>query len=198
MSTPPDAAADPQPAPPEAAAATAPGAGDPLQRIARRLASPQVDRGLLAALRRFHPAQAGRHNVFEVQQVLLDAGLDLAPGSAQQPRWALLVHCLALVQGAHQPRLDTGARLAELGLSEARLRQLLEADTPLLADLLPALARRLAAAGLAVDWWPLAALALADFDHPVALARADQARRHIVQGYLRAVAARAPAGRPAA
>lgn len=191
MSTPPDAPVDPPPSSPEAATAT--GSGDPLQRIARRLASPQVDRGLLAALRRFHPAQAGRHNVFEVQQVLLDAGLDLAPDSAQQPRWSLLVHCLALVQGAHLPRADTGARLAELGLSEARLRQLMEADAPLLADLLPALARRLAAAGMAVDWWPLAELALGNRDHPASLARADQARRRLVQGYLRAVAARAPA-----
>ncbi|MBL8350319.1 MAG: type I-E CRISPR-associated protein Cse2/CasB [Burkholderiaceae bacterium] len=167
-------------------------------RIAQRLSAPHVDRGLLAALRRFHPGQEGRHNVFEVQQVLLDAGLDLPPGSALQPRWGLLVHCLAIVQGAHQPRLDTGARLAELGLSEARLRQLVEADTPLLADLLPALARRLAAAGTAVDWQPLADLALADRDDPRTLMRADHARRRIVQGYLRAVAAKAAAGRPAA
>lgn len=187
MSHPPDAAsaaADPTlPAPPAEK--------DALQRIAGRLSSPRVDRGLLAALRRFNPLSDGRHNLFEVQQVLLDAGINLSADHRLQPRWALVVHCLAIVRGAHQPRSDTGMRLFDLGLSEARLRQLIEADASLLGDLLPTLARRLAAAGQALDWWPLADLALAlDHDAP-AQARAEQARRRIVQGYLRAAASKA-------
>lgn len=168
---------------------------DSLQRIAARLSSPRIDMGLLAALRRFNPVSDGRHNLFEVQQVLLDAGINLSADHRLQPRWALVVHCLAIVRGAHLPRSDTGMRLFDLGLSEARLRQLIEADEPLLSDLLPTLARRLAAAGQALDWWPLANLALAlalDNDAP-AQARAELARRRIVQGYLRAAAGKASA-----
>lgn len=163
---------------------------DPLMRMALRLASPRVDMGLLAALRRFNPLSDGRHNLFEIQQVLLDAGLDLAVDSRLQPRWALVVHCLAIVRGAHHERQDTGARLADLGLSEARLRQLIEADAPLLCDLLPLLARRLAAARTTLDWRPLRDMALA-LDDPAAQTRAEQARRRIVQGFLRATTAKA-------
>lgn len=181
--------------PPDAATAAAspalpapPAERDALQRIAARLSSPRIDMGLLAALRRFNPVNDGRHNLFEVQQVLLDSGINLAADHRLQPRWALVVHCLAIVRGAHQPRSDTGMRLFDLGLSEARLRQLIEADAPLLGDLLPTLARRLAAAGQALDWWPLADLALALDNDPPAQARAEMARRRIVQGYLRAAA----------
>lgn len=170
-----------------------PAAADPLHRVAAQLSSPRADMGLLAALRRFNPVSDGHHNLFEVQQVLLQAGLDLRADSPWQARWALVVHCLAIVRGAHQPWQDTGARLADLGLSEARLRQLIEADASLLADLLPTLARRLAAAGLALDWRPLADLVLVADDDAQAQARADAARRRIVQDFLRAAAARAGA-----
>lgn len=167
-------------------------AHDPLRAIAGRLSSPRVDMGLLAALRRFNPLSDGRHNLFEIQQVLQGAGIDLSPESRLQPRWALVVHCLAIVRGAHQARRDTGARLAELGFSEARLRQLIEADSALLCDLLPSLARRLAAAGAMLDWRPLAEMVLA-LDDESGQARAQRARLQIVQGFLRASAAKASA-----
>ena len=101
-----------------------------------------------------------------------------------------LVHCLAIVRGAHHARRDTGTKLAELGFSEARLRQLIEADGALLCDLLPTLARRLAAAGVTLDWRPLAEMALA-LDDESGQARAQRARLQIVQGFLRASAAKA-------
>lgn len=171
---------------PQTAAALPP--HDPLRSIAAQLSSPRVDRGMLAALRRFNPLSDGRHNLFEVQAVLLAAGIDLSADDPRQPRWALVVHCLGIVRGAHHAQRDTGAKLAELGFSEARLRQLLEADGPLLADLLPTLARRLAAAGVTINWWPLAVLALdGDDGHE----RARQARLDIAQGFLRFVAAKA-------
>jgi len=160
---------------------------DPLRAIAGQLSSPRVDRGLLAALRRFNPVSDGRHNLFEVQQVLLAAGIDLPADHARQPRWALVVHCLAIVRGAHHGQRDTGAKLADLGFSEARLRQLLEADGPLLGDLLPTLARRVAAAGVTLNWWPLAELAL---DGDDGQDRARKARVDIAQGFLRATAAK--------
>ena len=178
----------PNPAEPAAMQPTSPpdaDAQDPLRAIASRLSSPRVDMGLLAALRRFNPLSDSRHNVFEIQRVLLDAGIDLSADSRLQPRWALVVHCLAIVRGAHHARRDTGARLADLGLGEARLRQLIEADAALLCDLLPSLARRLAAARVTLDWRPLAEMALA-LDDEGGQARAQRARLQIVQGYLRA------------
>ena len=162
---------------------------DPLRAIAAQLASPAVNTGMLAALRRFNPVSDGQHNVFEVQQVLLGAGIDLPASSPAQPHWALVVHCLAIVRGAHHDARDTGARLADLGLSEARVRQLIEADAALLADLLPALARRLSASGVTLNWWPLALLVLSlDDAEP---ARRQGARREIAQGFIRASAAKA-------
>ena len=171
-------------------ALTAP-APDSLRAIAAQLASPGVNMGMLAALRRFNPVSDGRHNVFEVQQVLLAAGIDLQASSPAQPHWALVVHCLAIVRGAHHDQRDTGARLADLGLSEARLRQLIEADAALLIDLLPGLARRLAAAGVTLNWWPLALLVLSlDDAEPT---RGQSARREIAQGFIRATAAKTSA-----
>ena len=171
-------------------APTAP-AKDPLRAIAAQLSSPGVNMGMLAALRRFNPVTDGQHNVFEVQQVLLGAGIDLSANSPAQPQWALVVHCLAIVRGAHHDLRDTGGRLADLGLSEARVRQLIEADAALLVDLLPALARRLAAAGVTLNWWPLALLVLSLDDADPA--RGQGARREIAQGFIRATAAKASA-----
>lgn len=164
---------------------------DPLRAIAAQLSSPGVNMGMLAALRRFNPVSDGQHNVFEVQQVLLGAGFDLPASSPAQPHWALVVHCLAIVRGAHHDQRDTGARLADLGLSEARVRQLIEADGPLLVDLLPALARRLAAAGVTLNWWPLALLVLSIDDAEPA--RGQAARREIAQGFISATVAKASA-----
>ena len=164
-------------------------AKDPLCAIAAQLSSPGVNMGILAALRRFNPVSDGQHNVFEVQQVLLGADIDLPASSPAQAHWALVVHCLAIVRGAHHAQRDTGARLADLGLSEARVRQLIEADAALLVDLLPALARRLAAAGVTLNWWPLALLVLSLVDAEPA--RGQGARREIAQGFIRATAAKA-------
>lgn len=159
---------------------------DPLRSIASQLSSPHADMGRLAALRRFDPRTESRYCLFETQQTLLAAGIDLPADDESQPRWALIVHCLALARGAHDSRRNTGAALFDLNYSDARLRQLVEADAPMLFDLLPALARRLAASGAALDWWPLAELALAvDRDEQ----RAQQASLRIVQGFLRAQAA---------
>ena len=139
--------------------------------------------GLLATLRRFDPIKQGRHSLFETSQVLMQA--DIHPGELHD-RWALVVHCLAIVRGAHHDQRDTGAKLADLKFSEARLRQLIEADGPLLCDLLPALARRLAAARVTLNWWPLADLVLTQDDE--GQTRSQRARLQIVQGFLRATA----------
>ena len=156
---------------------------DPLYAIAKKLSSATTSMGMVAALRRFNPVTDGQHNVFEIQHVLLDAGIDLAADSPAQQHWALIVHCLAIVRGAHHEKRDTGAQLAALGLTEARMRQLIDADGPLLVDLLPTLARRLASAGVSLNWWPLALLVLTQDDEDPT--RSQDARREIVQGFLR-------------
>lgn len=152
-----------------------------LDRIAKQLAHERVDRGLLATLRRFHPMTHGRHSVFEVTQVLQAAGVPDA-SAASFLRWSVIVHCLALVRGAHGGR-DAGEALFALGLKEGRLRQLLEADAPQLLDLLPLLARRVAAKSVTLDWTPLAKLALnADIDEKLA----DEARAWLARGFVAA------------
>ncbi len=159
----------------------------PTQVHGERSAAP-ADMGLLAALRRFDPVTQGRACLFETTQVLLKAGVEDKLGGAdavrQHLRWAVLVHCLALAKGAHQPGgRSPGEALANLSYSEGRLRQLLQADEALLLQLMPLLARRMAASGGSVDWVPLARLLLhADIDEP----RADQARAWIARGYIQA------------
>ena len=156
------------------------GPDEVVRRIARQLASPHVDTGLLAALRRFHPVEHGRYSVFETTQVLHAAGME--PDNDGFVRWAVIVHCLALARGAVGSR-SPGAALAALHFSEARMRQLLEADAPLLFDLVPMVARRFAGAGMAVDWWPLAKLLLAaDVDE----VRANEARAWLARGFIQA------------
>ena len=172
---------------PRAVAAIAVQLVPPVQARGERAAS-QADMGLLAALRRFDPVTQGRACLLETTQVLLKAGVEDRLGGADAARhhlrWAVLVHCLALAKGAHQAGGQSpGAALAGLQYKETRLRQLLQADAALLMQLMPLLARRLAASGVTVDWLPLARLLLhADIDEP----RADQARAWIARGYLTA------------
>lgn len=160
-------------------------AKDPIASIAAQLRDGKADTGLLAALRRHHPVTERRRCLFELHQVLDRAGVDIAPDNVRFDRWALLVHCMALARGAHNPNGNCGGVLAQAHVSEARLRQLVEADSELLAGLLPLLARRLAAGGWSLNWWPLAQLLLnAELDE----AKADAARSQLVQGWLRGAA----------
>jgi hypothetical protein len=157
--------------------------------------------GTLARLRRFHPLQHPQASLFDAERLLQAAHVVLRPDDADRARWALLLHCLALAQGAHEPRADAepGAVLARLRFSEARVRQLVEADEQVLAALLPRLARRLAAAGAAVNWWPLAQMLLhtASAD-PSRQALADAARQRIVRHYVAAQSRAAAAAVPEA
>lgn len=141
------------PAPAEASAK------DPIASLAGQVR--HAGTGTLARLRRFDPIRNPQAALFDTERMLLAAGIQ--PRDApQRTRWALVLHCLALAQGRHDPRLDAdpGAVLARLRFSEARLRQLVEADEQVLATLMPRLARRLAAAGATVNWRSLADLLL--------------------------------------
>lgn len=142
--------------------------------------------GTLARLRRFDPVKNPQAALFDTERMLAAAGVQ-PHDAAQRQRWALVLHCLALAQGRHDPRTDAdpGAVLARLHVSEARLRQLVEADAQLLATLMPRLARRLAAAGATVNWWPLATLLLQGGpDDDAGRERADAARQRLIRRYI--------------
>jgi hypothetical protein len=157
---------------------------DPIASLAGQVR--HANTGTLARLRRCHPHVAPQPALFDTERLLLAA--QVQPGdAAEHRRWALVLHCLALAQGRHDPRFDAdpGAVLARLRFSEARLRQLVEADEGVLASLMPRLARRLAAAGASVNWWPLADLLLhAGLDTPQGQTRADAARQRLIRRYL--------------
>lgn len=157
---------------------------DPIASLAGQVR--HAGTGTLARLRRFHPLTHPQAALFDAERLLLAA--DVQPHDAQQrQRWALLLHCLALAQGRHDSRFDAdpGAVLARLRFGEARLRQLVEADASVLASLMPRLARRLAAAGASVNWWPLADLLLQGGPSDMAgQARADAARQRLIRRFL--------------
>lgn len=168
--------------PPSAAASQTERPKDPVASLAAQVRHAQP--GVLARLRRFSPQTEAQAALFETEWMLQAAQVPLSEPT--RPRWALLLHCLAIARGLHDPRTEAapGSVLARLRWSEARMRQLVEADAQVLADLMPRLARRVAAAGAALDWRPLAELLLhAGTDHEE---RADAARRRIVMQYLQA------------
>ncbi len=152
--------------------------------------------GVVARLRRAHPGHDNRSALFESEWLLQAA--QIQPRSEDHRlRWALVLHCLAIAKDLHDPRTEAepGAVLARLRFSEARLRQLVEADQDLLIDLMPRIARRLAAAGAALNWWPLVDLLLHTGTPDEAIA--DRARQRLVRHFLRAQSATASAS-PAA
>lgn len=164
---------------------------DPIASLAGQMR--HAGTGPLARLRRCHPLLERQAALFDTERLLLAA--QVRPRTvAEHDRWALVLHCLALAQGRHDPRDDAepGAVLARLRFSEARLRQLVEADWQLLATLMPRLARRLAASGATVNWRPLADLLLhTGTGEPEGERRADAARQRLIQRYLGAQAQQA-------
>ncbi|MBZ8138447.1 hypothetical protein CLD22_00865 [Rubrivivax gelatinosus] len=150
---------------------------DPIASLAGQLR--HADTGTLARLRRHHPALS-RGAAFDSERLLLAAGIN--GDDTARARWALVLHCLALADGGHDSRPEhaAGAVLARLRFSEARVRQLVEADESVLADLLPRIARRLGSTGASANWWPLAELALAAPDSE----RGRKARADIVRAFV--------------
>lgn len=156
---------------------------DPLASLAGQVR--HASTATLARLRRTDPTKNAQASLFETERLLQAA--DITAQGDERRCWALVLHCLALAQGRHDTRADAepGRVLSRLRFSEARLQQLLEADQPLLFALMPRLARRLAVAGVAVNWWPLAALLLySGRGDPQHQQRAETARQRLVHHYL--------------
>jgi CRISPR type I-E-associated protein CasB/Cse2 len=111
-----------------------------------------------------------------------DVGISVSDADGLK-RWAAIVNALALRRGGHDPSRSCGAALAAIRFGEERLSTLLAADPDTLIDLLPRIARRLAAANESMDWRPLARLVL---DVGRNEARADDTRSRIAREYVRA------------
>jgi hypothetical protein len=149
--------------------------------LARVLENPNFSTADHAAFRRMNPRDPGRA-ALALYRLLFAAGV-VDPSQVDTERWALIVHCLALAGGRHDSEISTGKALFQLNLSEARLNQLLAADSDVLFDVLPLLARRIGAQGAALDWRPLAELARWAGRKE---ASADKARLQIAQRYAQA------------
>lgn len=159
---------------------------DELQRIANWLSLEHTPTATLAALRRMDP----RHPVVAFGPLYQLLGERVASFSSDRlQRWALILHCLALVRGRHNSRgVGFGKALAAIHFSEFRLQQLLRADIEVLQDLLPRVARRMATQQAKIDegdsrpnWWPVRNLALyIGIDE----SKSEEARQRIAMDYV--------------
>lgn len=150
-----------------------------IARIAGRLQGEAMSNGDRANLRRMDPRDPGRASL-ALYRLFAHVGLE-PPGEEKTSRWSLVVHCLALARGRHDPKAATGRVLCDLPLTEGRFNMLMAADVEVLFDLLPRLARRLDAKPAAINWAPLALLALYG-DGKLG----DRQRQEIAQEYARA------------
>jgi CRISPR type I-E-associated protein CasB/Cse2 len=161
-----------------------PSLGSILGRLSALLQDQRLGSGEEAALRRLDARQPDPRHAVALYRVLAQQRIP-TPDPDDTLRWSAVVNALALCRGAHVPGRRCGEVLYQLGISEPRLAMLLAAGRDTLIDLLPRLARRLAAAGQAMDWWPLAHLMLTVERDP---AEADKTRTRIARDYVRAQA----------
>ena len=151
-------------------------------RLARRLHDPEFPTGDHAALRRLSTERTELRHAVALYRVIEEVGISASDVDGLK-RWASIVNALALCRGAHDPNRPCGAALAAIRFGEERLATLLAADRETLIDLLPRIARRVAAANEPMDWRPLARLVL---DVGRNEARADDTRSRIAREYVRA------------
>lgn len=153
-----------------------------LASIAGQLNGQRLASGDKAALRRMDTTSPGRE-ILALTRILHSARADEHAGAIPVDRWRVIVHCLALVEGKHAPGIAAGRALADMGLSEARLNAMLAADHDVFVDMLATLARRVRSAGVALDWAPLAQIALFSGRHEE---EADKARLRIARDFAKA------------
>ncbi len=157
---------------------------DALWRLSNWLLNKRRSTGDLARLRRMNPRSP--EAAFDVLHYLHGEPILHTPLVRLQ-RWALIVHCLALAGGRHRKGAPGFGRvLVEIHYGELRLRQLLRADLDVLLDVLPRVARRLAAKSLEADWWFVRELVLnvPPADRNADPDKADAARRHIAKDFV--------------
>jgi CRISPR type I-E-associated protein CasB/Cse2 len=164
------------------------GVGGLVARLARHLSDPEFPTGDHAALRRLSTERAELRHAMALYRLMEEVGISASDADGLR-RWAAIVNALALCRGAHAPNRPCGAALAAIRFGEERLATLLTADRETLIDLLPRIARRLAAVNEPMDWCPLARLVL---DVGRNEARADDMRSRIAREYVRAMSKHPP------
>ena len=158
--------------------------GTAVAKLAALLSGNGTSMGTTTALCRFDPVDRPGDAALEVCSLLDRVGIDALPGTPAYDSWSLVLHCLALVRGNHLRLVNVGTALVKANVSEARVRQLLESDRPMLFDLLPRIARRLAASSQPMDWVPMTRLALSvDINEQ----EAQRARLEIAHRFQRAL-----------
>lgn len=151
-----------------------------LSGIAKRISGskPPCPASVLAALRRVTPARPGPFAT-QVYGFLADCGVSLDHPD-DLARWTLLAHVLALARGRHDSRIQIGHALVDIHFSEARLKQMLNADHSVLRELLPRLARRLDAQGQSMDFHPIMDLVFAREPSELESARLSIAKSFVI------------------
>jgi CRISPR system Cascade subunit CasB len=133
-----------------------------------------------AALARLDPDAPQPQQLAALCRALLAAGMD--PGSWRAetwPRWALIVHGIALA-GHRQGRL--GSQLADADVSESRVTKLLTSRGDAFRQLLPRILRLLASKGQSPNWRELGELVLKESSTDRADLQAAEALRLQIAG----------------
>lgn len=153
--------------------------------------------GERAALARMKPEALQPHQLAALSRALMAAGLSPEHWHADTwPRWALIVHGIAL--SGHDGKARLGAQLARAGVSESRVTKLLTSRGDAFTQGLPRVLRLLASKGVAPNWRELGELVLnqASTDRQ-RQADAEAGRLAIAGPYFSALA-RATATKPSA
>lgn len=140
---------------------TQPGTGAACAALAAHLRRTSTTTGDRAALARLKPEALQPHELAALSRALLAAGL--APESWHPdtwPRWALIVHGIALA--GHDGSRPLGEQLAQAGVAESRVTKLLTSRGEAFRQMLPRLLRLLASLGVQPNWRELAELVLLD------------------------------------
>ena len=138
-----------------------------------------LSNGERAELRRMDPRRIDAPAFWKLAARFFDDAL--APGAAlreqQETAWASVVVGLAFLEQGAVVGARAGHALREAGLADARFVRFLRADRDALIDELPALARFVAAKGVAIDWADVARVLLLGDD------AAEQQRRALARDY---------------
>jgi len=155
--------------------------------LARQIASPQLSTGARASLRRGSRYDVAHQAAFHR---LLCELPEHRVRSADLPRWAVVVQCIAIAGEISRPDGSDGRALADAGLAESRFARLLASHGEGLFDQLLLVARFLHSKNGTASWRHLGELALTD---EIREERADAVRLSLARDFYRARGASNPA-----
>lgn len=146
--------------------------------------------GERAALRRLQPEVLQPHQLAALARALLAAGLSPEQWHADTwPRWALVVHGMALAGHDGRPGQMLGSQLAQAKVAESRVTKLLTSRGNAFTQLLPRVLRLMASKNVAPNWRELGELVLIESStKPHQQAKAEKIRLQIAGPYFIALA----------